>query len=76
MNMDRLAKLERDEVQVVRSQRAGQLAAHLDPRAISQLLVMSLQGLLTLVRLGESDLQPGIDATFSLLVRPGEGDSA
>lgn len=53
--------------QIVRAQRAGQLDARLDPEAVSQALIMSLQGLLTLVRAGVSDLRPGIDATFSLL---------
>ena len=53
--------------QIERAQRAGQLAADLDPSAVSQALLMSLQGLLTLVRAGITDLQPGIDATFRLL---------
>lgn len=53
--------------QIVRAQRAGQVGAHLDPKAVSQALLMSLQGLLTLVRAGATDLEPGIDATFGLL---------
>ena len=39
----------------------------LDPEALSQALVMSLEGLLTLVRAGDTDLRPGIDMTFRLL---------
>ncbi len=53
--------------QITRAQRAGQLDTRLDPEALSQALLMSLQGLLTLVRAGATDLQPGIDATFGLL---------
>lgn len=53
--------------QITRAQRAGQLDPGLDPVAISQALLMSMQGLLTLVRAGIPDLQPGIDATFELL---------
>ncbi len=53
--------------QVARAQRAGQLDAHLEPDGLSQALLMSLQGLLTLVRAGATDLQPGIDAIFGLL---------
>lgn len=56
--------------QIERAQRAGQLDAGLDPKAVSQALLMSLQGLLTLVRAGFTDLRPGIDATFSLLGGP------
>ena len=53
--------------QIERAQHAGQLDAELDPAAVSQALLMSLQGLLTLVRAGITDLRPGIDATFRLL---------
>jgi TetR/AcrR family transcriptional repressor of nem operon len=53
--------------QIVRAQAAGQLDPALDPLATSQLLQMSLQGLLTLVRAGRADLRPGIDLTFRLL---------
>ena len=53
--------------QIVRAQEAGQVEAQLDPESLSQALLMSLQGLLTLVRAGTPDLRPGISATFSLL---------
>ena len=53
--------------QIARAQRAGQLDADLDPEAVSQALIMSLLGLLTLVRAGITDLRPGIDATFRRL---------
>jgi len=53
--------------QIERAQRTGQLSADLDPAAVSQALQMSLQGLLTLVRAGRTDLKPGIDLTFRLL---------
>lgn len=53
--------------QIERAQQAGQLDAGLDPEAVSQSLLMSLQGLLTLVRAGFTELRPGIDATFALL---------
>lgn len=53
--------------QITRAQQSGQFDSELDPHTISQSLVMTLQGLLTLVRLGASDLQPRIDATFRLL---------
>lgn len=53
--------------QIERAQRTGALDADLDPEAVSQALLMSLQGLLTLVRAGITDLRPGIDATFRLL---------
>ena len=53
--------------QIIRAQRAAQIDADLDPEAVSQALLMSLQGLLTLIRAGAPDLQLGIDATFSLL---------
>ena len=56
--------------QIIRAQRAEQVGAHLDPEALSQALLMSLQGLLTLVRAGTTDLRPGIEATFSLLGGP------
>lgn len=56
--------------QLVRAQRLGQLDKHLDPDAVSQALLLSLQGLLTLARAGATDLQLGIDATFSLLGEP------
>ena len=56
--------------QIERAQRAGQLDADLEPEAVSQALIMSLLGLLTLVRAGISDLQPGIDATLRLLGGP------
>lgn len=56
--------------QIECAQSAGQIAADLDPKAVSQALLMSLQGLLTLVRAGITDLQPGIDATFRLLGGP------
>ncbi len=55
--------------QVARAQRSGQIDPDLDPAAVSQALVMSLEGLLTMVRVSDTDLRPGIDATFSLLVR-------
>ena len=63
--------------QIVRAQQTGQLDADLEPEAVSQALVMSLQGLLTLVRAGGTDLRPGIDATFRLLGRttPSSGHS-
>lgn len=54
-------------LQIERAQRAGQLDADLDPEPVSQALLMSLQGMLTLVRAGITDLRPGIDATFRLL---------
>ena len=51
----------------------GQLDTDLDPEAASQALIMSLLGLLTLVRAGITDLRPGIDATFRRLGgRPAE----
>ena len=53
--------------QIERAQQTGALDADLDPAAVSQALLMSLQGLLTLVRAGITDLRPGIDATFRLL---------
>jgi hypothetical protein len=53
--------------QIARAQRAGQLDADLDPEAASQALIMSLLGLLTLVRAGITDLRPGIDAALRLL---------
>ena len=53
--------------QVARAQQDGQIEGQLDPEAVSQALLMSLQGLLTLVRAGATDLEPGIDATFNLL---------
>ncbi|MEL6178434.1 MAG: TetR/AcrR family transcriptional regulator [Myxococcota bacterium] len=53
--------------QIERAQRTGQLDADLDVEAVSKALLISLQGLLTLVRAGVTDLQPGIDATFSFL---------
>jgi len=62
--------------QIVRAQATGQVAGHLDPETTSQVLVMSLQGLLTLIRLGETDLEPGIDAIFDVLVAPPAVDEA
>ncbi len=56
--------------QIKRAQRAGQLSPQLDPAELSQSLQMSLQGLLTLIRAGRTDLQPGIDTTFRLLGWP------
>jgi AcrR family transcriptional regulator len=56
--------------QIERAQQAGQLDPDLDPGAVSQALLMSLQGLLSLVRAGITDLRPGIDATFRLLGGP------
>lgn len=53
--------------QIRRAQAAGSLDPALDPLAASQTLQMSLQGLLTLIRAGRTDLQPGIDLTFRLL---------
>jgi TetR/AcrR family transcriptional repressor of nem operon len=55
--------------QIERAQRVGQVDPDLDPEALSQALVMSLEGLLTLVRAGDTDLRPGIDMTFRLLAR-------
>ncbi len=52
--------------EVKRAQAASQLNAALEPSAVSQALLMSLQGLLTLVRAGVTDLGPGIDATFRM----------
>ena len=56
--------------QIKRAQQAGQIGAHLDPEAVSQALLMSLQGLLTLARATDVDLRPGINATFVLLGGP------
>jgi len=53
--------------QVARAQRTDRIDPDLDPAAVSQALVMSLEGLLTLVRAGATDLRPGIDVTFRLL---------
>ncbi|MEM7437890.1 MAG: TetR/AcrR family transcriptional regulator [Myxococcota bacterium] len=53
--------------QIARAQELEQIEADLDPKAVSQALLLSLQGLLTLVRAGMVDLQPGIAATFRLL---------
>lgn len=53
--------------EVMRAQEAGRLDTALDPSAVSQALLMSLQGLLTLVRAGVTDLGPGIDATFRMV---------
>ena len=54
--------------QIRRAQQAGQLVPDLDPGAVSQSLLISLQGLLTLVRAGLADphldLREGIDVTF------------
>lgn len=50
--------------QLERAQAAGQLDPGLDLQGVSQALLMSLQGLLTLVRAGITDLRPGIDAMF------------
>lgn len=58
--------------QIARAQQKGQLDASLDPEATSQALLMSLLGLLTLVRAGGADPRPGIDATLRLLRRPPE----
>lgn len=52
--------------EIKRAQDTGQFRADLDPGAVSQAMLMSLQGLLTLVRAGITDLQPGIDATFRM----------
>jgi len=57
--------------QLLRAQRGGQIDPDLDPAALSQSLVMSLEGLLTLVRAGITDLRPGIEATFHLLRQSG-----
>ncbi len=53
--------------QVERAQDGGQIDPDLDPEAVTLALLMSLQGLLTLVRAGGPDLRPGIDATFRIL---------
>ena len=58
--------------QIKRAQTAGQINPDIDPAAISQALVMSMEGLLTLIRAGRTDLRPGIDATFRLLERTSE----
>jgi len=50
--------------QVERAQQNGQIDARHDPDAVAQALLMSLQGLLTLVRAGVTDLRPGIDVTL------------
>lgn len=56
--------------QVERAQELGQLDNGLDAGALARSLLMTLQGLLTLMRVDDADLQPGIDATFELLGRP------
>ncbi|MHA7817845.1 MAG: TetR/AcrR family transcriptional regulator [Pseudohaliea sp.] len=53
--------------QILRAQRAGQIDPDLDPGALSQALIMSLEGLLTIIRAGDTDLRPGIDMIFRLL---------
>jgi TetR/AcrR family transcriptional repressor of nem operon len=53
--------------QIARAQRAGQIDSDLDPGALSQALVISLEGLLTIVRASDTDLRPGIDMIFRLL---------
>lgn len=53
--------------QIERAQQAEQIDPELDPEAVGQALVMSLEGLLTLARASDTDLRPGIDATFRLL---------
>lgn len=60
------------EEQVVCAQAAGQVDPTLDAEAVGQALIMSLQGLLTMVRAGFTDLEPGINATFRLLLEPNE----
>lgn len=56
--------------QIRRGQQRGQIDPDFETAALSQALLMSLQGLLTLVRAGITDLRPGIDATLRLLGRP------
>ncbi len=53
--------------QVARAQQAGQVDPNLEPEAVSQALLMSLLGLLTLVRADIPNLRRGIDVTFALL---------
>ena len=53
--------------QIERAQQAGQLDPDVEPAAVSQVLQLSLQGLLTFIRAGRTDLRPGIDATFQML---------
>jgi TetR/AcrR family transcriptional repressor of nem operon len=53
--------------QISRAQRAGQIDTDLDPAALSQSLVMSLEGLLTIVRVSDTDMRPGVDMIFRLL---------
>lgn len=60
--------------QIARAQRAGQIEPTLHPGALSQALLMSMQGLLTLSRMGVGDLRPGVDVTFRLLGWPGPPD--
>lgn len=50
-----------------RAQAKGQIDAEHDPAALSQALLMSLQGLLTVARANIVDPRPGLDATFRLL---------
>lgn len=57
---------------IVAGQRLGQLDPSLDPEAVSQALLISLQGLLTLARAGITDLRPGVATTFDLLRRGAE----
>lgn len=58
------------QAQIGRAQRAGQVDPTLATQAVSQSLLMSLLGLLTLARAGITDLRAGIDTTFSLLRTP------
>lgn len=61
------------------AQRSGQIDPALDVTALSQSLLTSLLGLLTLVRAGVTDLRPSLDTTFQLIggiPKPApEGDS-
>lgn len=54
---------------IAQAQREGQLDTDLTPEALSQALLLSLQGLLTLLRAGIADLRPGVEATLHLLRR-------
>jgi TetR/AcrR family transcriptional repressor of nem operon len=56
--------------QIARAQRAGQIDTDLEPGALSQALVMSLEGLLTIVRASDTDMRPGVDMIFRLLRGP------
>lgn len=56
--------------QLERAQQTGQLDPDVEPAAVSQVLVLSCQGLLTFIRAGRTDLRPSIDAVFQMLGFP------